>query len=221
MLFNDFIDFILFGLKTKPKGRELTLIFTKSASHNPYISLFLTTQDNQCQSLFSVNLVSQLPDINTGNSASNPSARLDVKFSNKGFLSPQVTLTASNVAAPAASPVAGLLVYNTATTGTSTSTVVPGYYYWDGTKWSFMFMPTGITGQTLCNEGGDWIANRTIFNNGTNVGIGTGDITHKLTIAGTIETVRVIGPGIWGSEAKLYFGDANLFIFLKTVMINY
>ena len=147
--------------------------------------------------------------INTDGSQPDPSAGLDVKFTNKGFLPPRVALTASNVAAPVASPATGLLIYNTATAGTSTNTVVPGYYYWDGTKWASLLMPAGTTGQTLRNDGSNWIANSIIYNNGTNVGIGTGDVTHKLTIAGSNQTLRLIGPGSYGSTSQLNFGDAN------------
>ncbi|HMY43376.1 MAG TPA: hypothetical protein PKJ74_09435 [Chitinophagales bacterium] len=48
---------------------------------------------------------------------------------------PNVALTATNAAAPVASPATSLLVYNTATAGTAPNNVTPGYYYWDGAKW--------------------------------------------------------------------------------------
>src|SRR6185503_8952085 len=54
---------------------------------------------------------------------------------NKGFLPEQVSLTATNVAAPVTGPATGLLVYNTNTAGTTPTNVVPGYYYWDEAKW--------------------------------------------------------------------------------------
>jgi hypothetical protein len=43
---------------------------------------------------------------------------------------------------------------------------------------------TGTNGQTLRHNGTSWIANSIIYNNGTNVGIGTSSPTTKLTVAG-------------------------------------
>lgn len=64
------------------------------------------------------------------------SAQLDVNSSNKGFLPPQVALTATNSAGPISNPATGLLVYNTATAGSSPTNVLPGYYYNAGTTGS-------------------------------------------------------------------------------------
>lgn len=52
-----------------------------------------------------------------------------------GFLAPQVPLTSLTVAGPVTSPATGLLVYNTATAGTSPNNVVPGFYYWNASQW--------------------------------------------------------------------------------------
>lgn len=51
---------------------------------------------------------------------------------------------------------------------------------------------------------------------GQNVGIGTNEPSHKLTIISSdTNTVRLIGPtSIYGYNAKLHFGDGNL-VFLK------
>jgi hypothetical protein len=46
-------------------------------------------------------------------------------------------------------------------------------------------LPAGISGQTLRHDGANWVANSIIFNNGTNVGIGTTDPgTYKLRVIG-------------------------------------
>lgn len=63
-------------------------------------------------------------------------AVLDVKSSGKGFLPPRVALTGRTDATTISSPTTGLLVYNTATTGTSPDNVTPGYYYNSGTTGS-------------------------------------------------------------------------------------
>ena len=65
----------------------------------------------------------------------NANAALQVDSASKGFLLPRLTLTATNNFAPLTAHVAGMTVYNTATTGTAPNNVTPGYYYNDGTQW--------------------------------------------------------------------------------------
>ena len=65
----------------------------------------------------------------------NPDAILDVTASDKGFLLPRIALVRADLPTPLSSHVAGMMVYNTATAGSSSNKVVPGYYYNDGTKW--------------------------------------------------------------------------------------
>ena len=55
--------------------------------------------------------------INTTGAPPDPSAGLDVSFTNKGFLPPRVALTSIISAAPVTAPAVGLLVYNTAEIG--------------------------------------------------------------------------------------------------------
>ena len=71
-----------------------------------------------------------------GTTSPDASARLEVSATNKGFLPPRVALTATNAAGPIPSPATGLLVYNTATAGSSPNNVVPGYYFWNGSAWT-------------------------------------------------------------------------------------
>ncbi|WP_025764434.1 hypothetical protein [Dyadobacter tibetensis] len=61
----------------------------------------------------------------------NANAILDLESANKGLLLPRVALSSTTVAAPLSAHVAGMAVYNTATSGD----VTPGYYYNDGTRW--------------------------------------------------------------------------------------
>ncbi|GAB0156022.1 hypothetical protein CHRYSEOSP005_12840 [Chryseobacterium sp. Alg-005] len=56
---------------------------------------------------------------------------------NKGLLMPKVALTATNNASPLPSHIAGMTVYNTATSSATPLTgVTPGLYYNDGTSWN-------------------------------------------------------------------------------------
>ena len=96
--------------------------------------------------------------VNTDNSLPDASAGLDVKFTNKGFLPPRVSLTAINSALPIAAPAAGLLVYNTATAGTQPYNVIPGFYYWDGSNWNTVAAPHGAnTGDMQYWNGTQWV----------------------------------------------------------------
>ncbi|MFN0200172.1 MAG: hypothetical protein ACKVTZ_01555, partial [Bacteroidia bacterium] len=81
------------------------------------------------------------------------SAKLHINATDRGLLIPNVALTSTNVAGPITAPATSLLVYNTATAGTSPNDVTPGYYYWDGTKWVRFQDNAGIDWHILGNEG--------------------------------------------------------------------
>lgn len=70
-----------------------------------------------------------------GTTSPSPSAKLEVASTNQGFLPPRIALTATNATSPVTSPAIGLLVYNTATAGTTPNNVAPGYYFWNGSAW--------------------------------------------------------------------------------------
>lgn len=60
----------------------------------------------------------------------NPNSLLELESTNKGLLSPRVTLTSLASAAPLTAPVpAGMLVYNTG------GSLANGFYYWNGSAW--------------------------------------------------------------------------------------
>jgi hypothetical protein len=62
----------------------------------------------------------------------------------------------------------------------------------------------GALGQTLRNDGTDWVADSVLFNNGTNVGIGNTSPTAKLDVAGTFK----LADGTEG-ESKLLISNAS------------
>jgi hypothetical protein len=96
--------------------------------------------------------------INSDNSNPDPSAMLDVKSTTRGLLPPRVALAAINTAAPVVAPATGLLVYNTATAGTLPNNVVPGYYFWNGTRWFSVQLPQGSNpGDLVAWNGTQWI----------------------------------------------------------------
>jgi len=101
-------------------------------------------------------------NIGINNTGSKPSAAaiLDLQTGNvgvnRGFLPPEVNLTATNSAAPVTNPDIGLIVFNAISAGTAPYNVVPGYYYWDGTEWDLLLQPggAGSAGQVLTSNGG-------------------------------------------------------------------
>jgi len=93
-------------------------------------------------------------NVGIGTTTPAASALLDLTATDKGLLVPRVTLSATNVAAPVTTPATGLLVFNTATAGTAPNNVVPGFYYWDGTKW-VQVGAGGATGCTTLDEAYD------------------------------------------------------------------
>lgn len=113
--------------------------------------------------LFSIQIFAQT---GIGTTSPNASAKLDVFSETKGFLPPRVALTSTSAFSPitglsdasALLTAAGLLVYNTATAGSAPSNVTPGYYYWNGTSWIRLIVPTdnaaNVTGTVAVANGG-------------------------------------------------------------------
>lgn len=80
--------------------------------------------------------------IGIGTSNPNNYAKLDIYSDNQGFLVPRIALSSALMDLNADGdnninnqPV-GLMVYNTSSSGTAPDNVFPGYYYWDGSRWT-------------------------------------------------------------------------------------
>lgn len=126
-----------------------------------------------------------------GTSTPNASAKLDITSSNKGFLPPRVALTSTSVFAPvtglsgstALASAAGLLVYNT----TSNVEVSPGFYYWSGTAWIRLTIPSdnaaNVTGTVAVANGGT----------GTTTGSITGSGALTFSAGGTNQNI-ILNP---------------------------
>lgn len=139
--------------------------------------------------------------INGTGANAHPSALLDIDAiatPSLGILIPRISLQAINVSSPISSPATSLLVYNTATAGTGSLSVVPGYYYWNGTNW-VAFTGSGSNDWAILGNAG------TV--NGTNF-IGTTDnvplnIRVNNQRSGKID--NLLGNAFWGYQA----GNAN------------
>ena len=90
---------------------------------------------------FSPSLFAQNVTINPTGSPGSSSAMLDVNADNKGMLIPRVALTSATDNTTIPAPVTSLLVYNTATAGAYPDNVLPGFYYWNATKWISIYAP--------------------------------------------------------------------------------
>lgn len=98
-----------------------------------------------------------MSQVGVGTNNVDPSAKLQIESTNRGFLQPRIALTGTNDVATIASPAAGLMVYNTATAGSGATAITPGVHYFDGTKWV-------RTESSVINAG----AGTTVTGNGTN-----------------------------------------------------
>ncbi|MDE3235648.1 MAG: hypothetical protein KGO81_06820 [Bacteroidota bacterium] len=141
--------------------------------------------------------------VGIGTTTPDASAKLDVNSTNKGFLPPRVALTATNAAGPITSPATGLLVYNTATAGTTPNNVVPGYYYNSGSpaqpSWSHLATVSVENTYKLASIGTALINNtsQTITTYQNYVAINNSAITVTVP-AGYTNTQVFLQWNVWG-----------------------
>ncbi|HET8803153.1 MAG TPA: hypothetical protein VFM72_01145, partial [Aequorivita sp.] len=138
--------------------------------------------------IFSLHLSAQ---VGIGTTNPNPNALLDLDASTTpgGLLLPRIALSGTTSFAPMTANVAGMVVYNTATTSVGPNQVTPGYYYNDGSQW----VRVGNSSST------DW----TILGNasttpGTGVGenyLGTSDARALVLATQAIERIRLLANG--------------------------
>jgi hypothetical protein len=123
----------------------------------------------------------------------NTDALVDFQSKTRGLLLPRVPLTATNLAAPLSAFAAGMIVYNTATSGTGNTAVTPGFYYSTNTQWVRLTSSSEVATAT------------------TNALVGTGSaikstvngIDATLTpVAGTIASGSVLGFDASGNLVK-------------------
>ncbi len=93
-------------------------------------------------------------DTSIGTVGAVASAKLELTAADKGFLTTRVSLVATDDATnPINAPATGLLVYNTATAGTGSTAVAPGFYYWDSSRWVALDGTNGKDWSLLGNIG--------------------------------------------------------------------
>ncbi len=124
-----------------------------------------------------------------GTTTPNASAKLDVFSTNKGFLPPRIALLSTTDVATIASPATGLVIYNTATAGTTPTNVLPGYYYWDGSKWN------GLVDQSSLNSFSGYVPNYAQSNASSVTKSSTGDIVVSQAITTSGRPIQIIATG--------------------------
>jgi len=132
--------------------------------------------------------------INATGSSPDNSAMLDVDATDKGVLIPRVALTATNVSTPVTSPATSLMVYNSATAGSGTTAVTPGFYHWNGTEWERMISGNNVATTDDQNLTGASLTGTSLqinIENGTSASIdlaslqdGTGTDSQTLSLSG-------------------------------------
>lgn len=81
--------------------------------------------------LFPFVVLKTLGQVGIGTTNPHQSSVLDIQSDSKGMLIPRIQLEITTNATPVNNPENGLMVYNTK----DTNDVVPGFYYWENTKW--------------------------------------------------------------------------------------
>ncbi len=125
---------------------------------------------------------------NVGISTSAPDAKLDVVSSNSGILIPRIALTGSNDVSTVPLRTVSEMIYNTATAGSGSTAVTPGFYYWDGSKWERIKVGAEGEDHDWYEQGGTAAPNSisdNVYTQG-NVGIGTTTPDAPLDVNGEV-----------------------------------
>lgn len=120
-----------------------------NAQLKPMILVLLTI------TLSTINTFSQNVGINSTGATPNASALLDVEATDKGILIPRVSLSSTTDVTTVTTPATNLLVFNTNSSMTNGNGA--GFYYYDGSSWTYMVAPSngpGTSGEVLTSQGG-------------------------------------------------------------------
>jgi hypothetical protein len=116
-------------------GSNGFVLHSRSSASYDYLQISTRTTGNYEWSK-GITLVRSSGNVGIGTTTPHPAAILELQATDKGFLPTRVTLwRADNWWPLAGTPVDGMLVYNTATSGSGAEAVSPGYYYWRAGRW--------------------------------------------------------------------------------------
>jgi hypothetical protein len=140
-----------------------------------------------------------------GTTTPHNSAKLDVSATNKGFLPPRIALLSMTDVVTIASPATGLIIYNTATAGTTPNNVLPGYYYWDGSKWN------ALVDQGSLNSFSGFVPNYAQSNASSVTRSSVGDIVISQSITTSGRPIQIIATGDANPQANGAWVQLQLF----------
>jgi hypothetical protein len=154
--------------------------------------------------------------VGIGTASIHASAKLQIEATDKGFLPPRVSLTSTTDVSTILTPATGLLVYNTATAGSSPSNVVPGFYYYNGSSWIKLVIASdkvsNVTGIISIANGGTGNTNGSITGTGA-LSLNAGGTNQNVTLSpsGTGKTILNgnVGIGNITATTTLEVGSAN------------
>jgi hypothetical protein len=139
-------------------------------------------------------VIAQKDNVGIGTTKPDQSAALDISSSNKGLLMPRMSLQQRS---SIQNPAQGLVIYQT--------DFLSGFYFYDGKEWKGMASANSTASTEATNGTVNFVAkftgvstvdNSQIFDNGTNVGIGTTTPLQKLDVRGNIAIANgYIGGG--------------------------
>lgn len=136
-----------------------------------------------------------LGQVGIGTNSPDASAKLDINASNKGVLIPRVSLTGTDDVSTVASPSTGLLVYNTATAGSGSSAVEPGFYYFNS-NW-----------QRLLSTDNSWSTTGNYTSSTRNFGTLSNNHIDLLTNGAVRGRMTNLGEFYWGATSTANAGD--------------
>jgi trimeric autotransporter adhesin len=92
---------------------------------------------------------------NADGSRPHTSAMMDVKSPSKGMLIPRIALTGSADITTIPTPAVSLMIYNTAAAGSGSTSVSPGFYFWNGSVWKKLLDSALPTASNSWNKNGN------------------------------------------------------------------
>jgi hypothetical protein len=186
-------------------------------------------------SLFLLSILIQIISAQVGIGTTSPaaSAQLDVTSSNKGLLPPRIALTSINDNSTISSPATGLIIYNTASAGTSPSNVTPGYYYFNGTNWQRIINEDKQrTKYTLALEnaaasGSTGISGAATISNWTSTySASGGDVVVTANVSAYsssvgVKTIKLLRDGTSVTSRDFYFNNTGLHMTLPELVATF
>lgn len=168
---------------------------------------YLTRLILACSFLFVSNI--SISQIGIGTTNFSNGAIFEISSNQGGILTPRVALVNRNdVTTTASTPAYGLLVFNTATSGSGNLAVEPGFYYWNGSQWDRIRTNTNLWHK----EGNNSIMTPAPFLGTTNnrrIDFATNNV-NRFRIAGNAQRFLALARGTNLTPSYSFFENQNM-----------